>query len=553
MDILLPQTQGEIVYIYISARNLRNLDHSNILDFRCRVYLKDDFVGETEVSKSSLDPDFKQPIPIMYKFNKKQKLTFQIVDADQELSNQLITQSNQAALVGSCKQPLAKLMGARNSLSQLNLLKGDEIVGNIIIHVTKKGPQIIGQKQQGPKVTEIKWRWAGVKLLDLDFFTKSDPFAKFHSVNGDQIDLIHQTEIIKNNLNPNWMGWETTEEQAFKHSKQLYVEVMDYDKLGSQQIGHVTIDYNEIKNNKRAEFPLLTPKGKNAGTLKLVELAIIEPPIEAVEIVQEEPKDPTFLDYLMGGWQMSLTIGIDFTFSNQPITKPDSLHKIDPNKLNYYQQAMKVIGGEIVAFDYDKEVPVYGFGGTPKLPTYTKNTMDDCFPINGNKDNSNCQDIKGILEAYVSAVPQIVFSGPTFIANVLSKAHQFAVENAKQNIYTVAMILTDGQIEDQDDAIKVLLQCQNLPMSIVIIGVGDENFKYMKQFDDPKFLKKHAKENQTIRDIIQFVSFQDFKNDIEQMSSVVLDQLPKQFMDYMHVNNILPVKMSSVHIGKALQ
>lgn len=60
---------------------------------------------------------------------------------------------------------------------------------------------------------------------------------------------------------------------------------MDYDKLGSQQIGHVTIDYNEIKNNKRAEFPLLTPKGKNAGTLKLVELAIIEPPIEAVEIV----------------------------------------------------------------------------------------------------------------------------------------------------------------------------------------------------------------------------------------------------------------------------
>lgn len=25
----------------------------------------------------------------------------------------------------------------------------------------------------------------GIKLLDLDFFTKSDPFAKFYSVNGD--------------------------------------------------------------------------------------------------------------------------------------------------------------------------------------------------------------------------------------------------------------------------------------------------------------------------------------------------------------------------------
>lgn len=31
--------------------------------------------------------------------------------------------------------------------------------------------------------------------------------------------------------------------------------------------------------------------------------------------------------------------------------------------------------------------------------------MDDCFPLNGNKDNPNCQDIKGILDAYANAVP----------------------------------------------------------------------------------------------------------------------------------------------------
>lgn len=81
-----------------------------------------------------------------------------------------------------------------------------------------------------------------------------------------------------------------------------------------------------------------------------------------------------------------------------------------------------MIGGGIIAFDYDKQVPVYGFGGTPKLPTYTKSTMDDCFPLNGNKDSPCCNDVGGILQAYVEAVPNIVFSGPTFIANVLNKA-----------------------------------------------------------------------------------------------------------------------------------
>ncbi|CAD8121959.1 unnamed protein product [Paramecium sonneborni] len=551
MDIIIPQSPGQMVYMYISARKLLNIGNSAIQDFRCRVYSKEDFIGETEVCKSTVDPDFKQPIPILYKFNKRQKLVFQIIDADQELSSQLVNQNASTSIVGICKQPLSKLMGAKNSISQLNLMRGDQVVGNIIIHVSRKGPQIIGQKQQGPKVTEIKWRWGGVKLLDLDFFSKSDPYAKFYRVNGQQTELIHKTEVIKNNLNPNWMSWETTENEICKFSRNLFVEVKDYDRLGSELIGHVTINYDEIKINKRTEFPLLTTKGKNAGTLKLLELVIIEPQEEQVEIVQEEPKEITFLDYLMGGWQMSLQIGIDFTFSNQPITKPDSLHKVDPHKLNYYQQAIKEIGGGIIAYDYDKQVPVYGFGGTPKLPNYTKNTMDDCFPLNGNKDNPFCNDVQGILQAYTEAVPKIVFSGPTFIANVLKKALEFGQENAKNNTYTVSMILTDGQIEDQDDAIKVLLECQSLPMSIIIIGVGDENFKYMKQFDDPKFLKKHSKNDVNIRDIIQFVSFQDYKNDIEQMSSAVLDQLPRQFMDYMHINNIQPIKMQSVHLSQA--
>lgn len=48
--------------------------------------------------------------------------------------------------------------------------------------------------------------------------------------------------------------------------------------------------------------------------------------------------------------------------------------------------------------------------------------MDDCFPLNGNKDSPCCNDVGGILQAYVEAVPNIVFSGPTFIANVLNKA-----------------------------------------------------------------------------------------------------------------------------------
>lgn len=40
---------------------------------------------------------------------------------------------------------------------------------------------------------------------------------------------------------------------------------------------------------------------------------------------------------------------------------------------------------------------------------------------------------------------------------------------------------------------KIIAKCSELPMSIIIIGVGDENFKYMKQLDDTKFIQKTAK------------------------------------------------------------
>lgn len=102
-----------------------------------------------------------------------------------------------------------------------------------------------------------------------------------------------------------------------------------------------------------------------------------------------------------------MLIGIDFTFSNQPITKADSLHKISDNKLNYYQQAIKYIGGAVISFDYDKKVPVYGFGGVPKMPKYTRNTMDECFPLNGDPQDPTCEDVAGILKAYAENVSHI--------------------------------------------------------------------------------------------------------------------------------------------------
>jgi hypothetical protein len=49
---------------------------------------------------------------------------------------------------------------------------------------------------------------------------------------------------------------------------------------------------------------------------------------------------PSFTDYLRSGWQIQLSVAIDFTESNLDPQNPDSKHNKDPN-LNLYEQALK--------------------------------------------------------------------------------------------------------------------------------------------------------------------------------------------------------------------
>ena len=74
--------------------------------------------------------------------------------------------------------------------------------------------------------------------------------------------------------------------------------------------------------------------------------------------------------------------------------------------------------------------------------------MDDCFPLNGNVQNPRVTDIEGLIEAYRKAVPLIEFSGPTYVSNILKNAKKQAEIYEKNDIYTVGIVMTDGQIED---------------------------------------------------------------------------------------------------------
>lgn len=61
-------------------------------------------------------------------------------------------------------------------------------------------------------------------------------------------------------------------------------------------------------------------------------------------------------------------LAVDFTASNGAVSTPESLHYMNPNFLNAYQQAICSVGEILLDYDFDKKIPCYGFGGVPRFP-----------------------------------------------------------------------------------------------------------------------------------------------------------------------------------------
>jgi len=47
--------------------------------------------------------------------------------------------------------------------------------------------------------------------------------------------------------------------------------------------------------------------------------------------------------------------------------------------------------------------------------------------------------------------------------------------------YYMLLLITDGIIDDLDDTIAEIVKCSILPLSIIIVGVGHEDFYNMEK------------------------------------------------------------------------
>ena len=157
-------------------------------------------------------------------------------------------------------------------------------------------------------------------------------------------------------------------------------------------------------------------------------------------------KRPSFYDFLRSGWQMSLTVAVDFTGSNGDPADYSSLHYRNPSgQLNQYETALTNVGSILVNYDSDQLIPAFGFGGVPGY--FGTGEVSHCFHLNG-QENPQWIGVKGLVEAYKFSLANVGLSGPTYFSPLLGVFNDFVTKNLSSAIYNIIMILTDGDIHD---------------------------------------------------------------------------------------------------------
>ena len=507
------QTAFPMVNLYVAAKNLADMDLITVSDPICVLYINENGqwkeFARTEVIWNNLNPEWVKFFTIMFIFEIRQPLLFRVYDVDSE--NESLGHQD---FIGEVQIDLSQIVS--NTESTKLTLRSPK-------HSGDRGTLIITPEQVENSASVIEGEIVATNLKKMNFIASNDPFFVISkSTEGGRFVPVYQSEVTKK------MRY-----RVFKIPMQVLcsadpdrpirISFYDYHKnKAATLIGSHDTTFGRLSEQIAQKLELLDSKNKKVGEFRVDRL-----------MVQQKY---SFFDFLRGGLQLNLITAIDFTASNRDPRDPRSLHFLTADGINQYEACIKAVGEILCPYDSDQQFPVFGFGAK------VGGVINHCFPLTFNPAQPCVVGLDGILGAYKNALMQVQLSGPTLFAGIIRSASQIAVQSYQETrTYTILLIITDGIINDMRDTIDAIVAASRLPLSIIIIGVGNADFAAMDELDADEVPLVSTTGRKMERDLVQFVPFRDFVNKhYSLLAAAVLDEVPRQLVEWAELNGIRP-------------
>ncbi|KAH0626159.1 hypothetical protein JD844_000960 [Phrynosoma platyrhinos] len=326
----------------------------------------------------------------------------------------------------------------------------------------------------------VQLQFHGEELDDKDFFSKSDPFLEIYKITANETEhLVWRTEVVKNNLSPRWEPFRVSMQSlcSCDPDKTIRCVIYDHDSSGKHDyIGEFSTNFQQMlqaSTGDEVKWECINHKYqekkkhyKNSGYIVLTQCKM--------------EKVHTFLDYIMGGLQISFT---------------------EPNE---YLKALSSVGEICQDYDSDKRFPAFGFGA--RIPPD--------------------------FEVSTQVVLEIRLTETDRCLTTSLSTSTLRIQNAKK--YRVLLVLTDGVVSDMPEACDAVVRASRLPLSIIIVGIGNADFSDMRELNGDRGMLE-SDEGRAVRDIVQFVPAPP-----NALAKYVLAEVPKQVVEYYASKGIAP-------------
>ena len=529
-------TPASTVELSISCAHLTDMDVFSKSDPFCVLYMKDGdswlLVDKTETIDNTLDPVFEKKFVLQFRFEERQLLRLSVYDRDgpsQKLADH--------DFIGQAECSLGEVVSQQGKGLTRHLVGDKSTNTNSKQTITVVAEELISSKE----VLKLSLGAKGLEKKNWFGLGSSDPFLTISRAGEHgQWTVVHRTEVIMSNLNPAWKPFTVSLTALCNadHHRTLRFSVDDWEANGSHHhIGELETCVADLLSGK-PERPLVSKKKKQKKGEKYANSGHLL--INSCQIELQ----PTFLDFISGGTELSFTVAIDFTASNGSPQDPRSLHYNDPTGApNQYVTAIRAVGSIVQDYDSDRLFPALGFGA--RVPPDGRVSHEFFLNL---QENPYCEGVDGILAAYYQSLNAVQLYGPTNFAPVINHVAKFATafQNDPSN-YFVLLIITDGVITDLDATKNSIIAASSLPLSIIIVGVGVEDFSAMDELDaDDSLLRNNGLTAE--RDIVQFVEMQKFLRkqgshvtwNKEMLAKEVLAEIPDQLVGYMKKKGFEP-------------
>jgi vacuolar-type H+-ATPase subunit F/Vma7 len=525
---------GVPVRISLSGNELPTKDLLSKTDPFCVLYQKLPSgqlhkIGVTEALRNNENPKFTTTFPVDYVFESIQEFRVEVYDSDSDLSFHDLSQHDK---IGHVDFHLANVLGAYGSSSQFPILKANNerrSKGTITVRA-----DILTQSRLKAVVTIRGDDFKRGSYLA----SKDETILQFVRIRPDYSQVvIYASEIVWDSQDPKYPPFKVCLGQLCDGdvNKEFIIRIIRWKNASKQELlGEVkTTPANIAKqpNDPTKKKLDIFEDGKKRGTVIVEQFVIRE--------------EASFLDYIQAGLDFSLTIAIDATGSNGDPKTPTSLHYVDYSgkKPNAYIDGLRSVGNVVTHYCQKQWVAALGYGGFASIDGAAPITSH-CFPLTLSSQYAYVDGIEGVVRAYVDgfATGRIQLSGPTYFADIIKSATQTAMRPYTHDYqhYNVLLIFTDGIINDMDATIDAIVDASSHPLSIIIVGVGNADFSGMNVLDGDDKVLRSKKHGASKRDLVQFVPYNKFANNLAELARVTLAEIPNQVLDFMNLHNIKP-------------